>query len=103
MSVVANGLLALEAVCACHFDAVLMDAHMPVMDGASATRKIRTSPAGATLPIIALTASALTADRDFLLAAGMDDYLTKPVRLDELERTLNRWIPCEVVEPEVTA
>ena len=103
VSVVANGLLALEAVCASHFDAVLMDAHMPVMDGASATRKIRTSPAGATLPIIALTASALTADRDFLLAAGMDDYLTKPVRLDELERTLNRWIPCEVVEPEVTA
>ena len=92
-SVVANGLLALEAVCSSRFDAVLMDSQMPVMDGASATRRIRTSPGGATLPIIALTASALIADREFLLAAGMDDYLTKPVRLDELERTLSRWIP----------
>jgi CheY-like chemotaxis protein len=73
------------------FDAVLMDVQMPVMSGHEATRALRASPAGRELPIIALTAAALVTERDEALAAGMNDFLTKPIDAEKLRLSLLRW------------
>ena len=73
------------------FDAVLMDVQMPVMSGHEATRALRAMPQGQTLPIIALTAAALVSERDEALAAGMNDFLTKPIDADRLLTSLLRW------------
>lgn len=89
--VVADGSLAVEAAKREEFAAILMDGHMPTMDGCEATRLIRSCVPGGGPPIIALTASALAGDREAFLAAGMNDYLAKPVQLDELARVLARW------------
>jgi CheY-like chemotaxis protein len=72
---------------------VLMDLHMPGMDGAEATRLIRERLNGRPLPIIALTASVRSEDRERCLAAGMDDFLTKPIRQDDLRACLAKWLP----------
>ena len=85
-------------------DLVLMDVHMPEMGGFQATSEIRRSQVGAGLPIVALTARAMTGDREQCLAAGMDDYITKPVRREELERILQRWLkPKALVSPSESA
>ncbi len=73
------------------FDAVLMDVQMPVMSGHEATRALRATPAGARLPIIALTAAALVSEREEALRAGMNDFLTKPIDPDKLRAALLRW------------
>ncbi|HYC69585.1 MAG TPA: response regulator [Opitutaceae bacterium] len=93
---VGNGAEAVAAVAGERFALVLMDAHMPVMDGLEATRCIRAAEAaagGPRLPIIALTASALPEDRQACLAAGMDGFLTKPLKPGLLGEALARHVP----------
>ncbi len=92
VTVAANGLEALEKHAAQRFDVILMDVQMPEMDGLAATRALRAREAvsGTHTPIVALTAHAMQGDRERCLAAGMDDYLTKPVRPQELELALRR-------------
>jgi TMAO reductase system sensor TorS len=92
----ANGMLALEAVSEGSYAAVLMDCQMPVMDGLSATTEIRRREAksgAARVPIIALTANALEGNRERCLAAGMDDFLTKPFTQQKLAQLLGRSLP----------
>lgn len=88
-----DGLEAVALVSRQRFAAVLMDCRLPHLDGYEATRRIRQLPNGARLPIIALTANALQGDRERCMAAGMDDYLSKPLRRTELQRVLQRWLP----------
>ena len=90
---VVNGVEALEAVESFRYSAILMDCHMPVMDGFTATEEIRRRQSnGYRIPIIAMTAGALVEDRERCLAVGMDDYISKPVDLQTLETVLARWI-----------
>ncbi|MEJ2147904.1 MAG: PAS domain S-box protein [Chloroflexota bacterium] len=108
--VAANGLEAIEAVLRQQYDVVLMDVQMPEMDGLEATRHIRNDTPPAYQPhIIALTAHALSGDRERLIAQGMDDYISKPVRAEELVRALEQAAPAtnrdreagaKVAEPE---
>ncbi|EFO80786.1 PAS fold family protein [Oscillochloris trichoides DG-6] len=89
--VVGNGLEAIEAIARQHYDVVLMDVQMPELDGLEATRQIVARwPATARPRIIAMTANAMRGDRERCLAAGMDDYISKPVRLEELELVLKQ-------------
>ncbi|MDY0881758.1 PAS domain S-box protein [Dongia soli] len=93
VELVNNGHEALSAVQRGNFDLVLMDAQMPGMDGIEATRAIRRlDSAKATVPIIALTANAMSGDRDIYLAAGMNDYVAKPIRLPELLAAIDRYL-----------
>ena len=91
-----NGEEVLHALESIPFDLILMDVQMPVMDGLSATRQIRASQnpkINPQIPIVALTAHAMKGDRDQCLAAGMNDYLSKPIDPKELISTLNKWLP----------
>ena len=88
---VANGLEALQALGRQHYDIVLMDVRMPEMDGLEATQIIRKRWPKNGLMVIAITAYALEGDREKCLDAGMDDYISKPVKLDELAGVLNRF------------
>ncbi len=88
-----NGREALQALDGQTFDLVLMDIQMPEMDGLEATRRIRSIPRFQDLPIIAMTAHAMTGDRDKSLAAGMNDHITKPIDQKILYQTLKQWIP----------
>jgi two-component system sensor histidine kinase/response regulator len=111
--VVENGQEALAALDRGAYALVLMDCQMPVMDGFEATKLLRqretasqeTGASGSTtichIPIVALTANAMRGDRERCLAAGMDDYLTKPVRKEDLKGVLTRWIPPSV-HPQIT-
>ncbi|MEO8805323.1 MAG: ATP-binding protein [Burkholderiaceae bacterium] len=92
VSVACDGREALDMLERHRFDAVLMDCLMPVMDGYAATRALRLRPELRTLPVIALTANAMVGDRDKALAAGMDDHITKPIKLEQLFATLARWV-----------
>jgi signal transduction histidine kinase/CheY-like chemotaxis protein/HPt (histidine-containing phosphotransfer) domain-containing protein len=89
---VTNGAEAVEAVRQGGYDLVLMDCEMPVMDGYEASRLIRGS-LHPDIPIVALTASAMQADRERCIASGMSDYLAKPVELDGLAEMLAKWLP----------
>jgi CheY-like chemotaxis protein len=90
-----NGREAVEAVQAAPFDIVLMDVQMPEMDGLQATKAIRLleQPTGRHLPIVAMTAHAMADDREQCLAAGMDAYVPKPIRRDELMQVLRSLVP----------
>jgi len=90
----ANGELAIRALQAQDFDLVLMDCEMPTMDGYEATKRIRAGQDGVRnrdIPIVALTASAMSADRDRCFRAGMSDYISKPVDPQQLATILARW------------
>jgi len=94
-TVVANGAEALEMARTQHYDCVLMDVQMPVLDGVEATRALReleSEPGGRANHIIAMTAYALSGDRERFLAAGMNDYISKPVQTAELLRALDRVV-----------
>jgi len=95
--VVSNGLEALDMLAKEdeHFDLVLMDCQMPELDGYDATRRLRTREIDEGLPhipVIAMTAHAMDGDREKCLAAGMDDYLAKPLQVEELDRVLGKWL-----------
>lgn len=88
----ANGLQALERLAEQSYAAILMDCQMPEMDGYTATRRIRESESGdGRVPIIAMTAAAMEGDRERCLEAGMDDYIAKPIRAEEVKAALSRW------------
>jgi two-component system, sensor histidine kinase and response regulator len=90
-----NGWLAIEAMNVTTYDAVLMDCQMPVMDGLTATAEIRRreqTSGAARVPVIALTANAMEGDRERCLAAGMDDFLSKPFTQQQLATLLRRWL-----------
>jgi len=94
---VGNGLEVLQALQRVSYDVIFMDCQMPEMDGFEATRRVREREGGTTCPwrapvrIVALTANAMQGDREKCLAAGMDDYLSKPIRLPELQGAVARW------------
>ncbi|MGC4052299.1 MAG: response regulator [Paludibaculum sp.] len=91
-----DGRAAVSRVEANSYDIVLMDVHMPAVDGLEATRRIRKMPsAQSCVPVVALTAAATTEDRTACLAAGMNDYLSKPIAFEELRRTLHLWGQCQ--------
>ena len=92
VDVVDDGDAARQAAARVRYDLIFMDCHMPGMDGFEATRHIRDDSRGrARTPIVALTADALAGDRERCIAAGMDDYMTKPVRTAQLAAAVQRW------------
>jgi signal transduction histidine kinase/ActR/RegA family two-component response regulator len=86
-----NGQEALEALEKSHYDLVLMDCQMPVMDGYETTRRIRANRAWQDLPVIAVTANVMQGDRENCLVSGMNDYITKPFSRDQLQAVISRW------------
>jgi two-component system sensor histidine kinase/response regulator len=87
-----NGQQAIRALTRGKFDLVLMDIQMPVMDGFEATRSIRDILKMKALPIVAMTANAMKGDRENCIAAGMNDYITKPINREAMYRTIGRWV-----------
>jgi CheY-like chemotaxis protein len=99
---VASGNAAVAREAAERYDLILMDCEMPDMDGYEATAAIRSAEGSARhTPIIALTATAMQGDRERCLAAGMDDYVSKPIQVNTLMAVLDRWCPLDVVGPSV--
>jgi signal transduction histidine kinase/CheY-like chemotaxis protein len=98
-----NGAAAVQMVTKQRYDLVLMDMQMPVMDGISATKAIRSNPSLASLPIVAMTANAMDRDRDACLAAGMSDHLAKPIEPDKLFAALLKWIRPRTAAASVAA
>ncbi|TVR75547.1 MAG: response regulator, partial [Spirochaetaceae bacterium] len=103
---VADGKEALRALETIPYDLVLMDVQMPEMDGLEATRSIRSGRSGVRnpdIPIVAMTGHAMQEDRERCLAAGMNDYLSKPVQVNEFTRVLDKWLPVALPSAGSTA
>ncbi|WP_371378332.1 response regulator [Thalassotalea aquiviva] len=88
-----NGQIAIEMIAQNSFDLVLMDIQMPVMDGLTATRKIRSNTKFDQLPIIAMTANAMVGDKEASIAAGMNDHINKPIDVKELYEVIQQFLP----------
>ena len=102
VEVAGNGQEALTALAARDFDLVLMDCRMPVMDGFAATRAIRDGQSAVRnrrIPIIAMTANAMEGDRERVIEAGMNDYLSKPIDAARLEQTIDHWLDGGEIQP----
>jgi PAS domain S-box-containing protein len=95
-----DGQEALDLLAKHPFDLVLMDMMMPVMDGLEATRQLRAREQGPRMPVVAMTANAMQSDRERCLAAGMDDFISKPIEFSELRRVLERFAPQGPGQPE---
>ena len=95
VTVANNGREALDRMKKDLYDVVLMDVQMPIMDGYEATREIRKNPKFAKLPIIAMTANALQAEKEKCLKAGMNDHITKPIDTNKLFRIIEHWVKKE--------
>ena len=87
-----NGQIALDKIRAAHYDIVLMDMQMPIMDGVTATRAIRMDKRFKNLPVVAMTANAMQGDRDRCMAAGMNDHVAKPIEPEDLWKALLKWV-----------
>ena len=92
----ANGREAVQMATEFEYDIIFMDCSMPELDGYEATAILREQERNRRIPIVAITANAMSEDRARCLAAGMDDHLTKPVRIEDIRIALERW----VIEPE---
>ncbi|MBC3209819.1 response regulator [Pseudomonas sp. SWRI111] len=92
VSVATDGAQAVRSAEGGEFEVILMDCRLPIIDGYEATRQIRELPGRRDVPIIALTANALQGDREACLAAGMNDYLAKPFKRNDLQQILQRWV-----------
>jgi CheY-like chemotaxis protein len=106
VTVASNGREALKALAAAEFDIVLMDVQMPVMTGLEATEAIRRTErgSGCRVPIVAMTAHAMTGDKELCLASGMDGYLSKPIRLKDLLEALEKFaLPVSAYPADVMA
>ncbi len=95
-----NGLEAIEIWQTYSPHLILMDMRMPVMDGYEATKRIKATTKKGRLPIVALTANALAGDREKCLAAGMDDYITKPVKPQQLAEMMDKWLKVSEADGE---
>ena len=98
VDVAVNGREATELVRSFHYDLVFMDCEMPQMDGYEATAAIRGQPDGKNIPIIAVTAQAMQGDQERCLNAGMDDYISKPVKQEDFATALCRWASDKIAE-----
>jgi CheY-like chemotaxis protein/HPt (histidine-containing phosphotransfer) domain-containing protein len=100
VEIASDGAEAIRLVLEKEYDAVFMDCFMPVVDGYNATKAIRSREApGRHVTIVAMTANALEGDRERCLAAGMDDYITKPVKLETLKAALRKWVGAKNTQP----
>jgi len=88
----ANGREAVQMATELDYDIIFMDCSMPELDGYEATAMLRNQSRGRRVPIIAITANAMSEDRARCLDAGMDDHLTKPVRIEDIRGALQRWV-----------
>lgn len=99
VDVAANGNEAVEMWKKLPYDLILMDCQMPELDGLEATQAIRKrEDKRSRIPIIAMTAGAMQGDRELCLAAGMDDYLSKPVKITDIQSVLDLWVSCRAVK-----
>ena len=101
--VAANGREAVDLCTLLPYDLIFMDCHMPDMDGYAATREIRRLQGAITrVPIVAMTAEAMEGCREHCLSAGMDDYIAKPIRMEDIVEAVRKWVPrADVATPKV--